>query len=392
MPRGSKPGEHRGGRKRNTPNRRTVLTDRILSIGLEHPVLSPQGFLLKLVRDPKLPADTRMAVAPQSVLLKRTLEALTGRPGARGGSTAPAPVSVPREWTPLPLDALFGIVQDATADARARRKAALKIAEFLLPKAAKKAKTLTDEYGFRVNPDLASAYRDIQLELGDLMNGPNRNIPVIADKIKKLEARSDAIRQRLQVPCPSKYGNKEVAEDYARLAQFTSLRDNETPLTEAQKAAEAHLKMRFDVFAHSPEQVARRRLAVLEDAERRFKMNRLAGDFCVAPLSRRDRKELELFRPLYTKSSRSIFQGESGELETLHNHRDELELSGYHPFKDEWPSWNGNLYPPQSKIRPVGVVTITWSGTTPPFSPDVLYMLTSVRPDQSAGPPEAAID
>ena len=184
MPRGSKPGEHRGGRKRNTPNRRTVLTDRILSIGLEHPVLSPQGFLLKLVRDPKLPADTRMAVAPQSVLLKRTLEALTGRPGARGGSTAPAPVSVPREWTPLPLDALFGIVQDATADARARRKAALKIAEFLLPKAAKKAKTLTDEYGFRVNPDFASDYRDIQLELGDLVTDRTATSPSLRTRSK----------------------------------------------------------------------------------------------------------------------------------------------------------------------------------------------------------------
>ena len=80
------------------------------------------------------------------------------------------------------------------------------------------------------------------LSCGLWVTGPNRNIPVIADKIKKLEARSDAIRQRLQVACPSKYGNKEVAEDYARLAEFTSLRDNETPLTEAQKAAEAHLK------------------------------------------------------------------------------------------------------------------------------------------------------
>ncbi len=31
MPRGSKPGERRGGRQHATPNRRTVLTDRILA-------------------------------------------------------------------------------------------------------------------------------------------------------------------------------------------------------------------------------------------------------------------------------------------------------------------------------------------------------------------------
>ena len=73
-------------------------------------------------------------------------------------------------------------------------------------------------------------------------------------------------------------------------------------------------------------------------------------------------------------------RGEADRRET----REELELSYYHPFKGEWPSWNGNLYPPQSKVRPVGVVMRAWSGITPPFSPDVFYMLTSVRPDQSA--------
>ena len=253
MLRGSKPGEHRGGRKRNTPNKRTVLTDRILSIGLEHTSLLPQGFLLKLVKDPKLPADIRMALAPKSFPLKRVRESRTGRSGARGGVIAPAPVSVPREWTPLTLDALFGVVQDAAADAEARRKAALKIAEYLLPKVAKKAKALPDEYGFRVSPDLASEYRDIQLELRALMNGPNRKIPAIAEMIRTLQARSDAIRQRLQVPCPTKYGVKEVARITANWRSLPRLRGNETALTETQKAEEAHRRVRFDVFAASPE-------------------------------------------------------------------------------------------------------------------------------------------
>ena len=51
MLRGSKPGERRGGRKRATPNKRTVLTDRILSIGLEHPrSLEPRGSCLSWSR------------------------------------------------------------------------------------------------------------------------------------------------------------------------------------------------------------------------------------------------------------------------------------------------------------------------------------------------------
>ena len=125
-----------------------------------------------------------------------------------------------------------------------------------------------------VNPNLASAYRDIQLELRALMTGPTHNIPAIAEKIRKLEARSDAIRRRLQVPCPTKYTNNEAADDYARLLQFTALRDAGTALTETQKAAEAHRKVRFDVFAHSPESNARRRRQALQEAERRFEKSR----------------------------------------------------------------------------------------------------------------------
>jgi hypothetical protein len=34
-----------------------------------------------------------------------------------------------------------------------------------IPKAGKKAKVIPDEYGFSINPNLASAYRDIQLAL-----------------------------------------------------------------------------------------------------------------------------------------------------------------------------------------------------------------------------------
>jgi hypothetical protein len=46
-------------------NQRTILRDRILAIGLDAPAASQRAFLLKLVKDRKLPAETRMAVAPQ---------------------------------------------------------------------------------------------------------------------------------------------------------------------------------------------------------------------------------------------------------------------------------------------------------------------------------------
>jgi len=235
MLRGSRPGERRGGRKQGTPNRRTILRDRILALGSDHPAASQRALLLKLVKDRKLPAETRMAVAPQCFPPKRRRSVRTARPRALVGSTiaqealategaavakgsqTPAGVLAIRDWNPQVLDALFGIVQDATANPEVRRKAALKIAEFLLPKAGKKAKVIPDEYGFSIDPNLASAYRDIQRELRALANEPTRKIPAIAEKIKKLAERSAAIRRRCQVPCPSKYGDKEAAKDSVRL-------------------------------------------------------------------------------------------------------------------------------------------------------------------------------
>ncbi len=133
-----------------------------------------------------------------------------------------AVVPAMRDWNPQALDALFGVVQDATANPKARRKAALKIAEFLLPKAGKKAKVIADEYGFSINPNLASAYREIQRELRSLVNDPTHKIPAVAQKIQKLKAHSEAIRRRFQVPCPTKYGDKEVIKDDQGLCELPS--------------------------------------------------------------------------------------------------------------------------------------------------------------------------
>jgi hypothetical protein len=367
MLRGSKPGERRGGRKRGTPNRRTILSDRILSIGLDHPAASQHALLLKLVKDQKLPADVRMAVAPKSFPPKRRRSLRTDRvlAGSRtaiaqealateasaaafNGSQEPAVLLAIRDWTPQALDALFGVVQDATADPKVRKKAALKIAEFLLPKTAKKAKLIPDEYGFSINPNLASAYRDIQLGLRALVNAPTHKIPAVAEKIKKLEARSDAIRRRLQLPCPTKYGNKEAAKDYVRLLEFTSLRDNETALTEMQKAEEAHVKARYDVFCASPESIARRRREALEDVERKFKSSRRTGEFHAPALSRKERNDLKLLRWLYPKRLPNLSQldGDYGR-----------DMYRDHPFADELLAPDGNFYPRHSKLRPAGAAS-----------------------------------
>src|SRR5262249_60915123 len=76
MPRGSKPGERRGGRKRATPNKRTVLIERILGTASANPAAVAHELLLNLVDDLALPAETRLAVG------RELFQA--GRPGSFG--------------------------------------------------------------------------------------------------------------------------------------------------------------------------------------------------------------------------------------------------------------------------------------------------------------------
>jgi hypothetical protein len=151
MLRGSRPGERRGGRTQGTPNQRTILRDRILSIGLDHPAASQRAFLLKLVKDRKLPADTRMA--------RQSERGRFGRPGHERWPAAGPPlrkrVSPQRalrwlrackrpQWLRPSETGILRCSTPCLALSRMPRqipkrgeKRRLKIAEFLLPKAGR---------------------------------------------------------------------------------------------------------------------------------------------------------------------------------------------------------------------------------------------------------------
>ena len=142
-----------------------------------------------------------------------------------------------------------------------------------------------------------------------------------------------APRRQLEVLCPTRYGYDEVARDRAKLVKFSRLRDDRKAPTETQQAEEAHVKLRYDVFATSSEPTARRHLKVLEEAEQLFRKNRFFR-FPAKPLSRIERDDLALLRRLYSqpKAKRKIIDDEAFP-----------EIFDYHPFRDEWPSSNGNF-------------------------------------------------
>src|SRR5271163_4341197 len=67
MPRGSKPGERRGGRQRGTPNKKTLLRNAAISAAAADPNLSPLDLLLGLMREPNLPLELRISVAHEAL-------------------------------------------------------------------------------------------------------------------------------------------------------------------------------------------------------------------------------------------------------------------------------------------------------------------------------------
>jgi hypothetical protein len=63
MPRGSKPGERRGGREPGTPNKKTALVNAAFDAATSNPDLSPLDFLLEVMRDSSLLPDWRIKAA-----------------------------------------------------------------------------------------------------------------------------------------------------------------------------------------------------------------------------------------------------------------------------------------------------------------------------------------
>jgi len=76
MPRGSKPGERRGGRQRATPNRRTVLTNRILAVAADNPASTPNELVFNARASQKTDSCVGRSLSPallQSLLRGRVL-------------------------------------------------------------------------------------------------------------------------------------------------------------------------------------------------------------------------------------------------------------------------------------------------------------------------------
>ncbi len=269
MPRGSRPGERRGGRQRGTPNKKTLRKNAVFLAAAAEPNRSnrsPLEFMLALVRDPQVPLDLRLEMAaaaapfvharPEAMRNKRPdpldlrdrlgdtgdlrYGKLEAKPDADGGGAEGGRLS--------PLDFLLGVMSDPTATPRQRVKAAAVAARYKhAPAGATEAPSIIvveDKFGFKVDPELARAERDDRLResrLGEFKKG-SADANAAEPELEQIRKRRAERLAPVKFPDGYTYGDRE--DDQKRLGELYSKRLSRKKLTPEEDAEEAHLAVR----------------------------------------------------------------------------------------------------------------------------------------------------
>ena len=325
MPRGSKPGERRGGRQRGTLNKKTLERNAAIEAVAADPTLSPLDYFLALMRKEELPLPTRVMMAAKALPYlhaKRGAdepdEAVSNAEQGRrapGATVNTKPVSAQRATTTrassptsarpdggpalMPLDFLLAVMRAPDTPPALRFKIACMATPYLhKKKAAEDFLTRTagkpDQYDFAVHRETAKEIRDDTRRLGRLLRRPAKDVH---RKQRKAQALAGRIRSRVQSlvpPCPSLYGPREHEKDKARYSQLGKRRSR-SRLSRAEDLEEAHLLARFLTYISRPEVLARDRIKELE------KRQRLARNGGAPSLSLKEKSSLRGLRTLFPK-------------------------------------------------------------------------------------------
>ena len=244
MPRGSKPGERRGGRQRGTPNKKTALRNAAIAAASSNPDISPLDFLLGIMRDPNMSSELRIRVAQAAAPF------IHAKPGTARSSDPAA-----------------------------------------------SAKLVDGACGFTIDPVLARALRDDYERLSELLR--KRTAPSqyggplsAAEEQEEPWLRARITETAKAIGCPVGYGTIQARKDNNRLHQLYCKRISPPscgggPLPDAEDAEEAQLTARVVAFDESPEGLARNRVRDL-----------LLQRIC-AELSPAEETELNVLQSLY---------------------------------------------------------------------------------------------
>jgi hypothetical protein len=286
MPRGSLPGERRGGRQRGTPNKQTALRDAAIFAAAADPNFSPLDFLCSLMRDTNLSKDRRVTAAQAALPYvhakprgrrpdgsgPRKYGAPVGRVNVRrrisneglteaaAGSSA-APQDVGRQDVP-PLDFLLGLMRDPQTPPHLRIRLAHIVAPYVHLKIAygtrpEDTHVVDDPFGFVIDPAVAMALRDDKLHVKYLEQTPHMRPAGDHREQQELLARIEERERALK--CPAEYAELEAGKDQKRLNELERRRNSprrNDKLTEEEDVEEAHLMARLAVYHRSPQALA----------------------------------------------------------------------------------------------------------------------------------------
>jgi hypothetical protein len=307
MPRGSRPGERRGGRQRGTPNKKTQLRNAAINAAAADPNISPLGFLLGLMRDVSLPLERRVDMAAAAAPLfhpklktpKRDphapktwtlIDAIDGQPGpgSKGKIKLAAKPKAPAADGPpgstiSPLEFLLEVMSDPAAPPDLRIKAARIAAPYRhrRPTTAEpvidRDTVTTDDYGFVVEQAFARGLRDLVIkERVALFNYAT------AATIRPLRRQINELCKMLP-ECPSGYGADQASSDAGRLDEYCIERIGEKEslrLSPEQDAEEAHVVFRLRTYRKAywkaPEEIPEAQ-AREEEVERLLEAGRNGG-------------------------------------------------------------------------------------------------------------------
>jgi hypothetical protein len=276
MPRGSKPGERRGGRQRGTPNKTTALKNAVLGAAAAKPNASPLDFMLGLMRDPNVPTDLRleMAVAAAPFFHAKPQAPPRVRTNAMGSS----PIKSSPDFTQpkmeeelkaaerpgendgadvSPLQFLLQVMNDPDATPRQRIKAARVAARYKHVPAPPDKQPGVDEYGFAISRTLADAIKEDWLAL-DGLGVSSKEAPRRAEILFRQAKRDEYLR------CPSSYSPEA---DEKRLRDLVPYRQPRK-LSKAEETELAFVMARLTAskaaFNRSPEGQLQRRMDDLQ--------------------------------------------------------------------------------------------------------------------------------
>ena len=214
MPRGSKPGERRGGRQRGTPNKSTSLKNAAFNAAVTDPNLMPLDFFLTLMRQADLPLEFRVAAAQQALPLAHRKPKPANDTYGRSGTVVNKKIgprvkvvkvaSDANAHSVTPLDFLLGVMRDANNDPALRLRAAGLVAPYLHPKgepneAPSEMTVVDDPYGFGADiGDTQKSIEQAQEQLRSLRpaRSTGQDLKSILQPMKKLSKHRHTLNLR----------------------------------------------------------------------------------------------------------------------------------------------------------------------------------------------------